>query len=97
MSAIASASSASARRMRTVALFIRAPIVTHQLARPPRLADGAAREELRHHGLDVHDGCAVHGVEPFDVERPAVARDEADDGGAKQVGPSAASLGEDAD
>src|SRR5258705_13481239 len=97
MSAIASASRASARRMRRVDLIIRAPVLSHQFARPPRLTNGAAREELRHHGFDVHYGRAVRGVEPFDFERPAPPGDETNDGGAKQVGPPAASLGENAD
>ncbi len=73
------------------------PILRHQLARPPRLADLLPRQKLGHHGLDVEHRRALDGVEAGDGQGPPLAAEDADDGRSQPVGTVLAALGEDPD
>ena len=75
----------------------RGKVVAEHLRRPRRLADVASGAELSEPGFDVEDGCAVDGVEFFDVQVEAVDFDEATAGDAEPVEAAHVAVAEGAD
>jgi hypothetical protein len=73
------------------------PVAPHQLRRPGRFADLAARGEAAHVGLDVEDGRAVDRVEAADLQLPRAGGEQAAGRDPDPVDPRLAPLREDAE